>query len=90
MLDRYTAMQQNRSPNGKQMGIAKVKNSSLYCIKWEGGGELPDGLDGQRFTSADLAQKEIEAYLKRRWDMEEQAAEKAARKRSGNGATSAS
>tara|TARA_R100001086_G_scaffold250107_1_gene193961 strand:+ start:35972 stop:36223 length:252 start_codon:yes stop_codon:yes gene_type:complete len=82
-------MQQNRTPAGKQMGICKVANSSLWRIRWEEGGELPDGLEGQRFTSADYAQKEIEAYLKRRWDQEEEAAKKAERKRSGNGATSA-
>lgn len=89
MLDRYTAFAQNRTPAGKQLGIAKVSNTSLFAIRWEEGGELPEELGG-RFTNQDLAQKEIEGYLKRVWDREEAAAAKAERKRSGNGATSAS
>ena len=82
-------MQQNRTPAGKQLGMAKISNSTLWRLRWEDGGELPDELKGLSFTATDYAQKEIEAYLKRVWDREEQAAKKAAQKRSGNGATSA-
>ena len=52
----------NTLPSGKELGVFKVANSSLYCIKFTSGGQLPAELDG-KWTDAYQAQKTITAYL---------------------------
>lgn len=83
MIDRYTAMTQNRTPQGKQLGIAQVKGTALYAIKWEEGGELPEKLTG-RYTNVDLAHDDIHAYLKQRWDEADRVQAKAENERQLN------
>lgn len=63
----------NSLPSGKEFGIYKVVNSSLYCIKFTSGGPTPPELDG-KFTDAVRAQKAIKAYLDK---LEQEAAVKA-------------
>ena len=48
--------------NDKKIKIYRVKNSGLFCINFESGGELPDGLQGM-FTSPSEAEKKIHKYL---------------------------
>lgn len=82
-LDRYTAMTQNRTPQGKQLGISQVKGTALYAVKWEEGGELPPELTG-KYTNVDLAHEDITTYLKRRWDESERVEAKAENQRQLN------
>lgn len=49
----------------KELQVVKEVNSSLYRIKFEGGGELPKALSG-RYTSTKLAQDAINNYLAQR------------------------
>jgi hypothetical protein len=51
----------NNEPVKKELKIYKVKNSALFCVAYEGGGELPKELK-QRWTSPKLAQEAIEQY----------------------------
>ena len=51
-----------RSSKEKNLKIYRVKNSGLYCIKFTGGGQVPDALAGM-FTSPMLAEKAIEAHM---------------------------
>lgn len=93
MLDRHTGLEENRTPNGKQIGCHKINGTSLYGLSWRDGGELPDELKGHRFTSSLEAQKAIRAYLTAFWDIHDEAVEKqekARNKRSENAAASTS
>lgn len=76
MLDRHSALEKSLTPNGKEMGMAKVKNSSLYCLAWRDGGELPAQLQGHKFTSQVEAGKAIQAFLRTLWDEHDKAVEK--------------
>lgn len=51
--------------NGKELKIYMVKGTSLYCVKFADGGELPKELKHQKFTSPKEANKAITAYLDR-------------------------
>jgi hypothetical protein len=46
----------------RTLQIEKVDNSSLFQLRFQGGGELPDRLKDQHFTSPSLAQVAIEEY----------------------------
>jgi len=50
------------TPNGKGIKIVQIQNSSLYGVTFADGGELPPELKG-RWTSPDLAKKEIDKYI---------------------------
>jgi Fe-S cluster biosynthesis and repair protein YggX len=55
--------QQAQTTEGsKEIKIYKVKNSALFCVGYEGGGQLPSELDKKRWTSPKLAQEAIDAW----------------------------
>ena len=66
-VEREVAIKNHMTPNGKQLGLYRVANTSLYGIRFEGGGEIPDSLSG-RFTNTDLAFEAIAGYLNQRWE----------------------
>lgn len=55
------------TPNGKQLGIYHVKNTALYKVAFQSGGELPKGLDGM-YTDTSRAYDAAVKYLKKKWD----------------------
>lgn len=48
---------------GKELGIYKVLNSSLFCLRFTEGGELPDHLKNAKFLSSTDAYKEGQKYV---------------------------
>jgi len=48
----------------RTLQIVKVANTSLYAVKYDGGGSLPEGLDGCMWTSSTLAADAIEQHEK--------------------------
>ncbi len=56
------------TPNGKELKIYQVANTSLFKVAFTDGGALPEDLSGM-WTNAKLAQEAISKYL-------EEAAEK--------------
>ena len=46
----------------RTLQIVKVANTSLYAVKYDGGGSLPEGLDGAMWTSPVLAQEAIDQH----------------------------
>ncbi len=46
----------------KELIIIPVNRTSLYSIKWRGGGQVPDVLTG-KYTSPKLAHDDIEKYM---------------------------
>jgi len=46
----------------RTLQIVKVDNTALYAVKFDGGGALPDALDGHMWTSPVLAEEAIEQY----------------------------
>ena len=55
------------TPNGKQLGIYHVKNTALYKVAFQSGGELPKELEGM-WTDTSRAHDAAQKYLKKRWD----------------------
>lgn len=51
--------------NGKDLKVLRTDGSSLFRVGFDGGGKLPDELTGL-YTSEDVAEKAIRAYLVRR------------------------
>lgn len=47
---------------GKELGIYKVANTSLYRVAFKSGGELPEKLSGM-YTAPTMAAQAIESYL---------------------------
>jgi len=52
----------------KELEVVKVANTSLFALRFKGGGQLPEELNGSMWTSADLAEKEIQQYYDARGD----------------------
>ena len=50
---------------GKELGIYKVANTSLYKVAFKSGGEVPKELDGM-WTAPTMAAQAIERYLAKR------------------------
>jgi len=50
------------TPNGKNLKIIKVANTSMFGIRFHEGGELPAALQGM-WTDVNLAQKEVKKYI---------------------------
>lgn len=48
--------------NSKSLRIEKVPASTLLCIKWNGGGEIPAVLSGT-YTSYQTAKQAINAWM---------------------------
>ena len=46
----------------RKLVIEKIANSALYGLRFEGGGELPDAMKDQFYTSPQLAQDQIDHY----------------------------
>jgi len=65
---RINSIEKRMTPGGKVLGVRPVKNSALYELAFDSGGELPDELKNHRWTSVTLADKEAVAYLLRLWD----------------------
>lgn len=55
--------------NSKSLRIEKVPASTLLCIKWNGGGEVPAVLSGT-YTSYYAANQAIKAWLAEQGDRE--------------------
>jgi hypothetical protein len=51
--------------NGKDLKVLSSEGSSLFRIGFDGGGVVPKELDGL-YTSTDVAEKAIRAYLVKR------------------------
>jgi len=66
-LTREDAINKHYTPEGVQVRIHKVANSSLVRVAFSSGGELPAKLSGM-WTSAQLAEKDIRDYLEERWE----------------------
>lgn len=52
--------------NGKELKIFMVKGTSLYCVRFADGGQLPDELANQKFTTPKEAFLAIDRYLARK------------------------
>jgi len=64
-LERNHAVKNYETPAGKEIGIFKVANTSLYRIGFLQGGEVPLALSGM-FTAPSKAVQAIESYLAKR------------------------
>lgn len=47
----------------RSLRIEKVPSTTLYCIKWNGGGEIPKELSGT-YTSMHLAREAMDIWKK--------------------------
>lgn len=69
-VTRDQAVKELITPNGAQLGIYHVKNTSLYKLAFTKGGELPDDLKNHMFTDTGRAYDHGYRYIKARWDEE--------------------
>ena len=62
--DEVEAKGKAASEKGKPriLEIEKIANAALYGLRFRGGGQLPDSLNGHMFTSPTLAQQAIDNY----------------------------
>ena len=58
-------MEENKTPNGKEIGIVHRLNKSYWEVQFNSGGQLPPELSGG-FTSPKQAQLAINQYLARK------------------------
>lgn len=65
---------------------ADPKSPTTYIIKYTGGGQLPQELEGRTYTKQRYAQADIDAYLAQKAEKEAKVEKKGKKK---NGATTA-
>jgi hypothetical protein len=73
--NRDFAVEEHATVNGKEIGVYKVAGTSLYCIAFKSGGEIPADLQG-KWTEPRAAERAIVGYLMKQEVAAQQKAEK--------------
>lgn len=64
--DKATSHDSRYTVNGKELRLFLKQGTSLYCVRFADGGELPEELNRQMFTSPKEAYAAIDTYLERK------------------------
>lgn len=78
LLERTTAITNNTTPTGRELGVVMNREYGLFRIRYVDNkpGDLPNNLNGL-YTKHEYAASALRNYIREMWDMNDKAVEKA-------------